>query len=359
MDSNLVELFNDYGGILYSVTELGTKTKKNHPGQIPFFSWILYSESIARAEEPSQNFEWIEYQLSLINRVNGDISKFLKEEISKSWIPWIFVSIFGKDCSFENLTQFLSPDTSRMAFLKLMHQLILAHGKELFSHGNWGDEIQNPERYQDPFSCSIVKCGITLKKLAEGTDRENTDLYKNWMQYLRENILHQLPITSLPDFRNTELDEDFLKLVKSFWMIAQLLELPNTRDALDRIEKYYLDFNSEELLLISAWYGWIKGYRKTGNWINDKNQRRYLSSLAIRLALRENQLTSFPVGIDPIIFFSSNQGDRLSYEKPFCRVTRIDSTTNYHDSSTITKPNKFDVILGQDTFLFTFDLSHA
>lgn len=349
-------LFNDYGGILYAVSGIHNLTSKNAQNRPALFFWILYCEAIARSEKSSDVYDWIKYQLSLINKDYPNFSDQVDKNISNSWIPGLVLNLFSKDFSPEKLGEVAPLEKNQQISVELVSHLIRSQGKSLFSPENWGDEIKDARRYQDPFSCAIVKLGILLKKLLSVENDPKGSIYHSWKEFLREHVLHELPIHSLPQFDTVEIDHNFLKLIKSLWMTAELLASPSRVNVLEKIEKNGHRFDDDELILIGALYGWIKGYKTTANWVRDRNQRSYLSSLALRLSIQHENIRITSTGLDPIIFFSTKDGDRLSYEKPFCNISKIDTVIEFDDLFHTRKQTRLSLRLRNAPFSFAFNL---
>lgn len=357
MTPNNYALFNDFAGIQYAVMGLSNIVhQRNLLNRPSLFLWMLFCEGVARSEKNSDILQWVENQLSIIAKDAPTLKNYFIEEIPKSWTPWLALSIFSKDEAIDELIRNFHPTEEKFAFFKLLNQLTRSQGKTLFSPENWGDDINDSSRYSDPFSCSVVKLGIVLKKLAQKEDNQNFSLFTSWKKKLREEVLLKLPIDSLSTFDNRD-EDDFLKLVKSTYMTANLLISPDHQNLVDKILKRSSDFDDDQLIFIGALFGWVRGYKKIANLVQDIGKRSYLSSLALRLSFQLDDKNHTLAGADPVILFSSKRGDRINYENPFCRVTKIESITTFEEFD-VKKTEKISIGLGDNVFQFTFNLPY-
>lgn len=331
MENSIKEYFNEYGGIQFGVVGMYTYLTGNKyltTTSMPLFLWFLFCEAIARTDKSEYILPWLDYQLNLIARDCPELRDKLVEEFSKNWTPWLCLVLFSDQDTQKDFLNKYPPKKELLPIYELLDKILTSQGNELFLPKNWGDSIENPDKYSDPHSCSIVKIGILLKKLMESKE-EYFKLYSVWRNNLKEYVFHKLPLIALPSLPDDNADNYFNRLVHSIWKTGDFLVSPSSNPDFQILYSHNMKFNDEQMILTALLYGWSKGYLKTGGWIMDRKLRSYLSSLALRLVIKKHpELVNFR-NIDPTIFYSTPEGDRFHYEQPFIKISQIDSSKEF------------------------------
>ncbi|MEM4655304.1 MAG: hypothetical protein QXL34_07455, partial [Thermosphaera sp.] len=183
--SSLIDLFNDYGGIQYSVVSSFDYIRESPERDFALLLWLIFSEAIARAGNIKNCWIWIEYQLSYLKQATSALEKKLRKYIEtlSLWSPLLVLLSASQSQSDEEFINQLNSSNALYcenealrAILRIIIHLFRKQGKYLFSPGNWGDNEVKPSRENitDPQQCSIVKLGIILKNLIESEGENST-----------------------------------------------------------------------------------------------------------------------------------------------------------------------------------------
>lgn len=327
------EIFSSYAGILFRVngTILNQKVTLADNEKMAFFLWNLFSEAVARAESIEDNFSWINHQIQTINYLIPSFKSTIDKAISYQWAAWLPLILFSKDkerLELWNKFCLLYPEANieEKNIRKLLFELMLRYGKNLFSFGDWIDEVQNPDRFSTPVECAIIKLGLTLKHLKNNSEDEEAKIFfDTWRKLLLDEILHKLPGKIKRGFASKwPLFQD---LVLAILHGGEWLLIESQEQVIDYITNSALVLNEEltpnQIIMASALIGWNLQYNKCSNWIKDRNQRSFFSRQAIRMVIKLGYHPEifFP-GIDPIVLFSSKDGSRSRYNSPFIKIKK-------------------------------------